>query len=179
MIVDGTKNSRIGFIQPAGGKSSEVVGDFQSFIQQADAHAKDVPAEQAAMPEPESTGRGKNTYYYGDGLIFPPADAPPEFLRAWDELLDAMPGWEKFSYICDVMSALKYGNYYGSDMSNEEMQAAIQSNFNRLGYKGTIELTLQCQKNALADNIAGGNEPIYIDYIRSLIRASEDLLMKI
>ena len=63
MIVDGTKNSRIGFIQPAGGKSSEVVGDFQSFIQQADAHAKDVPTEQTAMPEPESTGRGKNTYY--------------------------------------------------------------------------------------------------------------------
>jgi len=91
VIVDGTKNSRIGFIQPAGGKSAELVGDFQSFIQ----------------------------------------------------------------------------------------QAAIQSNFNRLGYKGTIELTLQCQKNALADNIAGGNEPIYIDYIRSLIRASEDLLMKI
>lgn len=51
MIVDGTKNSRIGFIQPAGGKSSEVVGIFQSFIQQADTHAKDVPAEQAAMPE--------------------------------------------------------------------------------------------------------------------------------
>lgn len=60
-------------------------------------------------PESGSKGRYKNTYYYGDGLIFLPADAPPEFLRAL----------EKGSYICDVMSALKYGNYYGSDMFNE------------------------------------------------------------
>ena len=50
MIVDSTKNNRIGFIQPVGGKSSEVVGDFQSFIQQADAHAKDVPTE-CLIPE--------------------------------------------------------------------------------------------------------------------------------
>ena len=42
VIVDGTKNNRIGFIQPAGGKSSEVVGNFQSFIQQADAQLFDI-----------------------------------------------------------------------------------------------------------------------------------------
>ena len=128
--------------------------------------------------EPSGADRSRNTCYYGNGLTFPPVDAPQDFLKAWDETLDSM-GWEGGLFIHDVMMALQHRDYYGPPMSDIDMEQTVQKNIRSLGYKGIIRLTKQCQQHLLRDNIIGGNEPLYIDGIRNRIRASDELLDKL
>jgi len=159
-------------------KSAANTGVFAATLDAVQDEAARAVESPAASPEPGGSGRSRNTCYYGDGLTFPPPDAPPEFLKAWDEILDGM-GWEGGLFIHDVMTALQYRDYYGPPMSDIDMQQTVQNNIRLLGYEGIIRLTKQCQQHLLQDNIAGGNEPLYIDEIRRRITASDEILLRL
>ncbi len=112
----------------------------------------------------------KNVAYIAEGVTFPPADAPPEFLLAWDKTLNSLPEVQRVLLTADILDALEFGDYCGEQVSDMQRGINVTNRLNELGYRGVLELAAHSIEHKLNDNIEFGNELIYINNIRDSLR---------
>ncbi len=67
-----------------------------------------------------------NVCYLAEGVTFPPPDAPPEFLLAWNQTLNSMPPAESGLLCCHIMDTLEYGDYHG-ETADEATRVRIKA----------------------------------------------------
>lgn len=157
--------------EPADG-FKDILSETQRAVP-ADAVKGDVPAQEDRIVS-------KSTLYFGGGVVFPPANASQEFLKEWNDALDAMPQDERGFFTSRVMLSLIYGDYYGEDiMDDGERQRMIQNRIDTLGCSSVMKLSLASIKHMLNDNIAGGNDLIYVNMMRRSVADNEALLLRL
>lgn len=81
-----------------------VMADFQSILDEAHNSVDAATAYESYMNGPEHPL--KNEGYIAEGVLFPPADAPPEFLLAWDKTLNSLPEVQRVLLISEVIHSV-------------------------------------------------------------------------
>ncbi len=104
-----------------------------------------------------------------DGTMFPPEDASPEFLLAWNKTLNELPAVPRVLLTDAVCEVLEYGDYSAPIISDAERIKNARNTLDKYGCEGLLELTEKALQKALKNNIAFGNEPIYINNLRDCL----------
>jgi len=158
--------------QPKAG--STAMSNFQSILDEAQNSVDAANAYENFMNGPEHPFR--NVAYIAEGVTFPPADAPPEFLLAWDKTLNSLPEVQRVLLTADILDTLEFGDYCGEQVSDTQRGINVTNRLNELGYRGLIELAVHSIEHKLNDNIEFGNEIIYINNIRDSLQNCHDML---
>lgn len=114
--------------------------------------------------------------YLAEGVTFPPSDASPEFLLAWNQTLNSMPEAERGLLCCHIMDALEYGDYHGATVDEAQRTKNIMNRLNCLDCQGVMELAVKSQRHMLEDSIAAGNELNYIRYLQYCVSKTEEII---
>ena len=150
------------------------MADFHSILDEAQNSEDAAAAYESYMNGPEHPL--KNEGYIAEGVLFPPADAPPEFLLAWDKTLNSLPEVQRVLLISEVIHSVEYGDYWGEQVSDSQRAVNINNRINDMGYRGILELAVQSIEHELNVNVEFGNELIYINNIRDSLRNCQGML---
>ena len=151
-----------------------VMADFQSILDEAQNSEDAAAAYENFMSGPEHPF--KNVAYIAESVTFPPADAPPDFLLAWDKTLNSLPEVQRVLLTADILDTLEFGDYWGEQVSDMQRGINVTNRLNELGYRGLMELAVHSIEHKLRDNIEFGNELIYINNIRDSLRNCQGML---
>ncbi len=125
--------------------------------------------------EPAGVHRSKNVCYIGATVIFPPVGTPKEFLKAWDETLDALDPVSRGELEGAIMDALVFGDYhYGENVADSDVRAAAR--LKTMSFEEIIQLAIDGQKHLVDDSIAAGVEQEYINVFNQQVKNIEKLL---
>ncbi len=127
--------------------------------------------------EPAGVHRSKNVCYIGATVIFPPVGTPKEFLKAWDETLDALDPVSRGELEGAIMDALVFGDYhYGENVADSDVRAAAR--LKTMSFEEIIQLAIDGQKHFVEDSAAAGVEQKYLDIYNYWVKNIEDFLSK-
>lgn len=150
------------------------IPNFQSILDEAQNSEDAATAYDNYMKGPEHPF--KNEGYIAEGVLFPPSDAPPEFLLAWDKTLNSLPEVQRVLLISEVIHSVEYGDYWGESVSDSQRAVNINNRIKDLGYRGIIELAVHSIEHELSVNMEFGNELIYINNIRDTLKNCQGML---